>query len=378
MSERIDIWEIAKRFTPARLSALCVAIAVVLAIAFSHLLWHVVTGAIPDGLTIVAGSVAVIVSVPMVHVFVIAVFQLDASNRRLLNTKTRLNFQKEELTQARDALSDLNAELEIRVAERTQELERALFAAENANAAKSTFLAHMSHELRTPLNGVIGYAEMIANRDTLFGGFANEQLDDYANAIHISGQRLNAMVNDLLDLSRIEFGQYDVSTRNVALTSVIDDVVCELRPVASAREQSINVSLPEKPMMLDTDPRAVHQILSNLLSNALKYSAEGESVDIDLSRSLTSTSITVKDRGIGMSEEALTKATEPFSKFSNAHIASGESVGLGLSIAFKLCDMLGGQLVLRSIEGEGTIARIDLPSVAINAKTEGTEFALTG
>ena len=79
-----------------------------------------------------------------------------------------------------------------------------------------------------------------------------------------------------------------------------------------------------------------------------------------------------------MSEEALTKATEPFSKFSNAHIASGESVGLGLSIAFKLCDMLGGQLVLRSIEGEGTIARIDLPSVAINAKTEGTEFALTG
>ena len=378
VSERIDIWEIAKRFTPAKLSALCVGVAVVLAVLISHLLWYVVTGGIPNGLTIVAGAVAIIVSVPMVHVFVIAVFQLDASNRRLLNTKTRLNFQKEELTQARDALSDLNAELETRVAERTQDLEKALYAAESANAAKSTFLAHMSHELRTPLNGIIGYAEMIANRNTLFNGFANEQLDDYATAIQFSGQRLNAMVSDLLDLSKIEFDQYDIVPEDVALSLLIDDVVRELRPVAEARQQNIKINMPEKPVMIHTDPRTVHQVLSNLLSNALKYSGDGETVDIDVSCGLTNTSIAVKDRGIGMSEESLAKATKPFSKFSNAHIASGQSVGLGLSIAFKLCDLLGGALVLRSVEGEGTIACIDLPGAAIETESEGSTFALTG
>ena len=378
MSERIDIWEIAKRFNPAQLSALCVGFAVLLAVAASHALWFFYTGGIPDGLTFVAVASALIVSVPMVHVFVIAVFQLDASNRRLLNTKTHLNFQKEELTQARDALSELNAELEARVAERTHDLEMALFAAENANAAKSTFLAHMSHELRTPLNGIIGYAEMIANRDALFGGFANEQLDEYASAIHTSGRRLNAMVSDLLDLSKIEFDQFDITEKEVLLSDLIDEAVREQRPVAASRRQSIDVVLPERPLLLHTDPRAAHQILSNLLSNALKYSDDGQSIEVSVSCSPTNTSITVRDHGIGMSEEALAKATQPFSKFSNAHIASGESVGLGLSIAFKLCDLLGGQLILRSAEGEGTLACIDFPGAATEAETLNPAFSLTG
>ena len=378
MSERIDIWEIAKRFSPGQLSALCVGIAFVLAIAVSHVLWYVFTGAIPDGLTVVAGGAALIVSVPMVHVFVIAVFQLDASNRRLLNTKTRLNFQKEELMHARDALAELNADLEARVAERTQDLEAALFAAESANTAKSTFLAHMSHELRTPLNGIIGYADMIANRDKLFGGFGKSQLDEYADAIHTSGKRLNAMVSDLLDLSKIEFDQFDIIKENTSLTSLIEEVVRELRPMAAARQQRIDVIVPAQCHTLRTDPRAAHQILSNLLSNALKYSGDGQNVEISASCSLTSTNITVRDRGIGMSEESLAKATQPFSKFSNAHIASGESVGLGLSIAFKLCDLLGGQLILRSTEGEGTTARVDLPTVAIHTSVETDPLSLTG
>jgi len=219
---------------------------------------------------------------------------------------------------------------------------------------------------------------MIANRDKLFGGFAKDQLDEYASAIHTSGKRLNAMVSDLLDLSKIEFDQFDVTAKDVSLSVLIEEVVRELRPVATARQQSIDVKLPEKCLVLHTDPRVTHQILSNLISNALKYSDKGQRVEINATCNVTSTSITVRDHGIGMSEEALAKATQPFSKFSNAHIASGESVGLGLSIAFKLCDLLGGQLVLRSTEGEGTTARVDLPARAIDANAELDPLPLTG
>jgi len=377
-----DILAVAKRFTPLQLSALSVGFAVVAAIALAALFWHLYLGMIPEGLVVVASLTALVIAVPMVHLFVTAVFQLDASNQRLLNTKTKLNFQKKELSQARDSLSGLNAYLELRVRERTRDLEAALHEAESANAAKSTFLAHMSHELRTPLNGIIGYAEMIAGRNTLFGGIADAQLDDYATAIQTSGQRLNSMVNDLLDLSKIEFDEFDIVQKDVSLTSLINDVVRELRPVATSREQSIEVNLPEESLVLRTDPRAAHQIVSNLLSNALKYSDEGQSVEVDVSESATSTSIIVKDHGIGMSPEALNQAMQPFSKFSNAHIASGVSVGLGLSIAFKLSDLLGGQLVLCSSEGEGTTARVELPHElphsTTNEQSEDSVFSLTG
>jgi len=371
-------WKITQRLSSLQLCAMVVGVAVLSAVAISHFIWFLHAGTVPSTLLVVASATALIVAIPLVYIFVRAVFQLRSSNDHLHDAKTRLNDQKEELTHARDALSRLNAELEARVTERTQDLEMALTEAENANAAKSTFLANMSHELRTPLNGIIGYSEMIANRETLFGGFATEQLDDYATAIYASGQHLNAMVDDLLDLSKIEYDEYNILTKDVPLASLVDDVVRELGPIATSRQQPINVSLPETAWVLHTDPRAVHQVLSNLLSNALKYSDTGQSVEVIASVDTNRASITVKDRGIGMPDDALARATEPFSKFSNAHIASGKSVGLGLSIAFKLCERLGGQLILSSAEGEGTTARIDLPGVATECATVETIFARTG
>ncbi len=366
---KFDIWDIAKRFKPASFSLLCIAVATFLAVSVSHLFWYALTGAVPDGLTIVAGGAAIIVALPLVNFFTDSVYSLHNANERLLNTKTKLNFKNEELAKTRDAVSELNMDLEARVAARTAELEAALREAEKANASKSIFLANMSHELRTPLNAIIGYAEMIANRHKLFADMPSERLDDYATAIFASGHHLNAMVNDLLDLSRIEFEQFDYEPVAIPAKDLINEVLAELGPKMIARHQTVDIELAGDDVTLYSDRRATHQILTNLLSNALKYSHEGQSVTISVERAATMTSLIVTDYGIGMSEDSIAKATEPFSRFSNAHIASGESIGLGLSIVNKLCNVLGSKLSLNSIDGSGTIARVDFPSRSLQVDT---------
>jgi len=354
-----DIWTIARRVSPIQLSALCIGTAVVLAVAVSHLFWFLYCGSVPDGLTLVAGGAAFLVSLPMVELFVRSVYRLQATNLRLLNTKTKLNFNIDELATARDELAQLNLQLEERVAERTSELQAALQEAEYANASKSVFLANMSHELRTPLNGIIGYAEIIVNRAEIFRNIPEEKLDEYARAIFASGHHLNSMVNDLLDLSKIEFEQYSVKREPIAVDAFVHEVVAELVPTATARDQDIVIELPDDPFTFAGDRRAAHQILTNLLSNALKYSSAGQPVTIAAEVSDEMTSFIVTDHGIGMSADAIAKATEPFSRFSDAHIASGESIGLGLSIVQKLCKLLDGRLTLDSVEGAGTKARVD-------------------
>lgn len=356
-----DIWKIVRYVTPHQLAVTCIVIATVLAVAISHLFWQWFTGAIPDGLTLVAGGAAIVVAAPMVHVFTLVIFSLHRSNEELVETQTTLKFKNNELALTRDALSSLNDELEARVIKRTVELHTALEAAESANAAKSIFLANMSHELRTPLNGIIGYAEMIAARETLFGNIAPEKIDDYIGSILSSGRHLNAMVSDLLDLSKIEFGQYDLTCKPVCLKTLIGGVVDEIEPMARARNQSIRVTMPPRIPPVDTDARAIHQILSNLISNALKYSGDRESISVSLDLSPDEMCFTVSDKGIGMAETALGSATQPFSKFSDAHIAAGQSIGLGLSIVNKLCKLLDGKIRINSTEGVGTTVRVRIP-----------------
>ena len=366
----LDIWEIVKRLSPAQLSLSCIGVAVVLAVAFSHLAWFWWTGVVPDGVTVVAGGVALVVAAPMVQMFVFAVFQMNSSHSRLLNTKTKLNFNNDQLKKTRNELAQANESLETRVAERTAELEEALQVAKNASAAKSMFLANMSHELRTPLNGIIGYSEIIAKRATLFPDISAEKIDDYALAIHRSGRHLNAMVDDLLDLSKIEAEQVDVTLAPLRVDLLMQDLVEELGPVASTRGQAIDLILPPDLVWFDTDTRALHQVLSNLLTNALKYSAEGQAVSLAVRSTPTEIAFIVADQGIGMSNAALSKAMEPFARFSDAHIASGESVGLGLSIAKKLAGLLGGRLSLKSVEGSGTTATVMFRDVSIRRESD--------
>ena len=362
-----SIWEAVRCIKPAHLSLLCVGIAFALAVAISHLFWYWLTDAVPEGLTLVAGGAAIVVSVPMVQVFVAAVYRLDDSNQRLLATKHKLNIKNIELAKAHAALSELNQQLEFRVTERTAKLEEALREAESANETKSVFLANMSHELRTPLNGIIGYADMIKNRETLMPGISTEKIDDYAEAIFASGQHLNAMVGDLLDLAKVECDDFQFHPAPQDLRSLVADVITELKATAEDRKQTINVNVTGTETALVTDRRALHQILSNLLSNALKYSSDGQQVRIDMTFDDAETMVSVTDSGIGMSAEDIANATQPFSRFSDAHIASGQSVGLGLSITSRFCKLLGGTLSFTSAVGVGTTARVCFPVTSAQA-----------
>ena len=338
---------IVQRIRPWQLSIGCIALATVLAIAISHLFWWMHIGSVPDGLSIVAGGAALVVATPMVQVFVVVVYRLVSLN--------------DELAVTRDALAALNSELETRVSKRTRALLKARDAAERASAAKSAFLANMSHELRTPLNGIIGYAEMIMYRKTLFANAPEGKLDEYATAIHASGQHLNAMVDDLLDLSKIEFGQYDVIPGPTCVPTVLNQAIGAIMPVAAARDQRIDMRIPDIGPIVQLDSRALRQIVTNIVSNALKYSGEGDAVLVSVTLTTGRLDISVTDQGIGMARDSIAQATKPFSKFSDAHIASGQSIGLGLSIVSRLCLLMGGTLDIDSAEGKGTTVTVSLP-----------------
>jgi len=356
-----DIWKLMRCITPRQLSLSCVVLATVLAVAVSYLLWLLHTGAVPDGLTVVAGGTAMIVATPMVQVFVLMMHDLHRTNERLIGAQALLRRKNIELCSTRDALAALNDGLEARVVRRTTQMKKALDTAEEANAAKSMFLANMSHELRTPLNGVIGYAQMIVERNTLFDSIRPEQISEYAGAILSSGRHLDAMVGDLLDLSRAEFGQYEVRIKPFCIRQLVRDAVDEMLPAARARGQTVEVILPVGTPPVEADARAVRQILTNLLSNALKYSKDGDTVTVRLDHAPGSIGLEVGDTGIGMTDDAITEATEPFSTFSDAHIAAGQSVGLGLSIVKRLCDLMDATFTMASVEGRGTTVSVTLP-----------------
>ena len=236
----------------------------------------------------------------------------------------------------------------------------------------------MSHELRTPLNGIIGYAEMLAEREALFAGLAPEKIDEYADAIRSSGMHLSAMVSDLLDLSKIEFGQYEKNIEQVCTRSLLDSVVDEVQHMAASRGQHIDLRGISDIPAIDSDPRAIRQIFTNILVNALKYSADGATVSVELGAMGGGIRFAVIDTGIGMSDLAISEATKPFSKFSDAHIAAGQSIGLGLSIVSRLCDLLDGRLELISAEGQGTTARVFVPDCLPHLAGEKPPLALVG
>ncbi|MBB4121652.1 two-component system cell cycle sensor histidine kinase PleC [Martelella radicis] len=252
--------------------------------------------------------------------------------------------------------------LNLRLAESLEKAEAAAQTAEEANQAKAAFLAAMSHDLRTPLNAIIGFSEIM--KEEMMGPLKNPYYKEYASDIHSSGTHLLDMIDSVLDLSRLEAGGYRLTEQPVYLVDVIDASMAMVGTEAAARAISIHCDAGERLAPIMADGRAVKQMLVNLLSNAIKFSPRG--ADILVSAGNTSEGgqyLSVRDHGCGMDEEALTAATEAFSRGKAA--ANVEGFGLGLSIVRQLIEAHQGALALRSAPDQGTLAAIEFPMARV-------------
>ncbi len=240
-------------------------------------------------------------------------------------------------------------EAEVRLKEGMQEAER-------ANRAKSRFLANMSHELRTPLNAIIGFAEMLSGG---YGGALNEKQQNYVSSIHTSGQHLLALVNDILDLSRIDAGRQKLQPEMLSVDAMFNEAVAMTRPSADAA----HVQLLYSPtgIQCHADRRALMQILLNLLSNAVKFNRPGGSVTLETRRIGDATLIAVSDTGLGMSPAELARAFQPFERGDAYMTQNKTGAGLGLSICKGLAELHGGKIDLESRQGSGTRIEFHLP-----------------
>jgi len=240
------------------------------------------------------------------------------------------------------------------------ELREAMERADLANRAKSRFLATMSHELRTPLNAIIGFSEIMHTE--LFGALGDAHYSDYAKDILMSGRHLLSVIDDILDISKIEAGRYELEDRDVTIEDVIEWSVLLTQPKANEKHITIESTLvPELPGLI-ADLRAMRQILLNLLANAVKFTPNYGRISINVEIAANGgLEITVRDTGIGIPADKIEYVMQPFGQATN-HLTEHQSgTGLGLPICKSLIEMHEGTLELESRENEGTTVRLWLP-----------------
>jgi PAS domain S-box-containing protein len=241
-----------------------------------------------------------------------------------------------------------------------EELVRAMEAAEVANRSKSEFLANMSHELRTPLNAIIGFSEIMQNE--MFGPLGSQNYSEYARDIHESGMHLLHVINDILDLSKVEAGKLALQVANVNLEDVVQTCVRFIANLARDAEVGIETRIGGDLPIVRADPRMVKQMLMNLLSNAIKFSPEGARIRISAARRDGDlVELAVTDTGIGISEEDLPRVLEPFVQVDVPMERRQEGTGLGLPLTKSLAELHGGSFRIWSRERMGTRAVILLP-----------------
>jgi cell cycle sensor histidine kinase DivJ len=242
-----------------------------------------------------------------------------------------------------------------------QVLEAARAEAERANAAKSRFLATMSHELRTPLNAIIGFSDMLANEQTM--NLDPPRRRDYAQMINESGHHLLDVVNGILDMSKIEAGNFTVTPEPFALAPAVESC-CDLMALR-AREVGIDLvmRLPGDLPEVFADRRAVKQILLNLLSNAVKFTDAGGRVTVSAAAEDGCVALSIADNGIGIGDDDLPRLGDPFFQAQSDYDRPRDGAGLGLSIVKGLLDLQDGRMQIASRLGEGTCITIRLPAV---------------
>jgi two-component system cell cycle sensor histidine kinase PleC len=232
--------------------------------------------------------------------------------------------------------------------------------AEEANLAKSRFLATMSHELRTPLNAILGFSEIM--RDEAFGPHANPTYKEYANDIHESGQHLLTLIDEILDISRIEAGRYELHEQPVSLTDIAEECHRLMRVRAENKGLKVNEDFAENLPNVWADERAMRQICLNLLSNAIKFTPSKGTVTLKVARTNTGgVALTVKDTGPGIPDDEIPRVLRSFGQGSLAHQTAEGGTGLGLPITKGLIELHGGSFDLKSKLRYGTEVTVALP-----------------
>jgi PAS domain S-box-containing protein len=228
--------------------------------------------------------------------------------------------------------------------------------AERASAAKSDFLAKISHEIRTPLNTVLGFSEVMMEEQ--FGPIGNERYRAYVKDIHAAGGHLVSLINDLLDLSKIEAGALDLTPASVDLNGLVQQCVALMQPQANRERIIIRTSLAPRVPAVVADARSIRQIVLNLLSNSIKFTGAGGQVIVSTAAGERGAVLRVRDTGIGMSEKEIEAALEPFRQLATSTRWGSGGTGLGLPLTKALAEANGAAFAIKSASTAGTLVEI--------------------
>lgn len=276
----------------------------------------------------------------------------------------------EALSESKWKLEESNRNLEQKVDERTNELAHAMRAAQEANRAKSRFLANMSHELRTPLNAIIGYSEMLHEEVQDLG---HEDMLPDLEKISTAGKHLLSLINDVLDLSKIEAGKMDLELETFEVQPLVQEVVTTIMPLAEKNTNTLTVCSTDNLGTMRADQTKLRQSLFNLLSNACKFTERG-TIALDANREVVQgcpwMTFQVKDTGIGMTQEQMQKLFQVFTQGDVSTTRKYGGTGLGLAISQHFCQMMGGNITVESVLGQGSTFTIRLP-VEVADSTKG-------
>ncbi|MFZ4166729.1 PAS domain-containing sensor histidine kinase [Brevundimonas sp. NPDC058933] len=275
---------------------------------------------------------------------------------------TVIRRQEAERRRAADELRAMVVELEDREAKLSllaRKYEVAMTRAEAANQAKSEFLANMSHELRTPLNAINGFSEIMAGE--MFGPLGDRRYKGYAADIHQSGQHLLSLINDILDMAKIEAGKLTLHYEPVSLNSLCNDAIRLMRGKAMESGLTLGLVAPDA-VQIEADHRGLKQVMLNLISNAVKFTPEGGAVTVTIAaQGADHVRLSVTDTGIGIAPADLDRLAQPFEQVEGQHSKTTQGTGLGLALTKSLIELHRGRMTIESEPGHGTTVWFDLP-----------------